>query len=78
MIGFFISIFTDDYDSHGGFSGGSRSTVFVSRSSCVRSSCACACACACAGGGRAGCSMKDFYKTNLKTDDIKKALEIKK
>lgn len=24
--------------------------------------CACACACACAGGGRAGCSMKDFYK----------------
>ena len=26
------------------------------------SSCACACACACAGGGRAGCSRKDFYK----------------
>ncbi len=26
------------------------------------SSCACACACACAGGGRAGCSNKDFYK----------------
>ena len=24
-------------------------------------SCACACACACAGGGRAGCSRKDFY-----------------
>ncbi len=23
--------------------------------------CACACACACAGGGRAGCSRKDFY-----------------
>ena len=22
--------------------------------------CACACACACAGGGRAGCSRKDF------------------
>ncbi len=29
-------------------------------SSCVHSSCACACACACAGGGRAGCSAKDF------------------
>ncbi len=29
--------------------------------SCVHSSCACACACACAGGGRAGCSTKDFY-----------------
>jgi hypothetical protein len=25
-------------------------------------SCACACACACAGGGRAGCSRKDFTK----------------
>ena len=35
-------------------------------SSCAHSSCACACACACAGGGRAGCSTKDFYKTNLK------------
>ena len=38
------------------------------------SSCACACACACAGGGRAGCSMKDFYKhPNL--EQIKKALD---
>lgn len=36
------------------------------RSSCAHSSCACACACACAGGGRAGCSTKDFYNTNLK------------
>ena len=37
------------------------------------SGCACACACACAGGGRAGCSMKDFYHTNL---DSKKVLSI--
>lgn len=29
-------------------------------------SCACACACACAGGGRAGCSRKDFYKFSTK------------
>ena len=35
-------------------------------SSCAHSSCACACACACAGGGRAGCSTKDFYRTGLK------------
>lgn len=35
-------------------------------SSCAHSSCACACACACAGGGRAGCSTKDFYNTNLR------------
>ena len=34
----------------------------------------CACACACAGGGRAGCSMKDFYK-NPKLEQIKKALD---
>lgn len=34
------------------------------------SSCACACACACAGGGRAGCSRKDFYNTKIDTDKI--------
>lgn len=34
----------------------------------------CACACACAGGGRAGCSMKDFYHTNIKSKDLKDAL----
>lgn len=32
-------------------------------SSCASS---CACACACGGGGRAGCSKKDFYGTNLR------------
>lgn len=72
----------DDYNSHSGFGGGGRSsTIIVSRPSCVRSSCACvsrcACACACAGGGRAGCSKKDFYRTNLKSDDVKKELEKK-
>ncbi len=41
------------------------------RSSCAHSSCACACACACAGGGRAGCSAKDFYKTDLKASLIR-------
>lgn len=43
-----------------------RTTSGSHRSSCVHSSCACACACACAGGGRAGCSTKDFYNTNLR------------
>ena len=33
-------------------------------------SCACACACACAGGGRAGCSKKDFYKGKIEIDDL--------
>lgn len=39
--------------------------------------CACACACACAGGGRAGCSMKDFYNTNLKSEQLKRILKSK-
>ena len=47
-------------------------------SSCAHSSCACACACACAGGGRAGCTTKDFYNTDLKLASLARALEIKK
>ncbi len=35
------------------------------------SHCACACACACAGGGRAGCSRKDFTMVNKK-EEVKK------
>lgn len=76
IIAILVALFgDDDYGSHSGFGG--RSTVFVSHSSCARSSCACvscACACACAGGGRAGCSKKDFYNTNLKVDVIEKEL----
>lgn len=53
----------DEYGGGSGFGGGGG--VFIS--SCAHSSCACAhscaCACACAGGGRAGCSAKDFYNT---------------
>lgn len=44
----------------------SSSHSSCAHSSCAHSSCACACACACAGGGRAGCTFKDFYNTNLK------------
>ncbi|MBR6451616.1 MAG: hypothetical protein IKS87_02830 [Lachnospiraceae bacterium] len=44
----------------------SSSSSGSSHHSCAHSSCACACACACAGGGRAGCSTKDFYRTNLR------------
>lgn len=46
-------------------------------SSCAHSSCACACACACAGGGRAGCTNKDFYNTKLKMRHIVKAIRNK-
>lgn len=37
------------------------------------SSCASSCACACAGSGRAGCSLKDFYGTNITTEKLEKA-----
>ena len=53
----------------GGSSSSSRSSSSHSsshHSSCAHSSCACACACACASSGRAGCSNKDFYNTDLK------------
>lgn len=47
--------------------GSTRSGGSCAHSSCACAhSCACACACACAGGGRAGCSTKDFYNTGLK------------
>lgn len=53
-------------------SGGGSSCA---HSSCACAShCACACACACASSGRAGCSNKDFFNTNLKL----KQLELKK
>ena len=54
----------------GGSSGSSHSSSSSHHSSCAHSHCACACACACAGGGRAGCSQKDFYKTNLKLKQL--------
>ena len=38
------------------------------------SGCACACACACAGGGRAGCSKKDFYGTKLETNKMRQII----
>lgn len=55
----------DDYYHH-------RSSS--SSSSCVSS---CACACACAGGGRAGCSKKDFYGVTVKTKLLNKIMKNK-
>ena len=73
----------DNYRGGSGFGGGRPLIVHTHthrsggcvRSSCACASCACACACACAGGGRAGCSKKDFYpgpKENAPahTDDV--------
>jgi len=52
--------------SFGAYLEKERATKSRGGGGCAHSSCACACACACAGGGRAGCSTKDFYNTNLK------------
>ena len=65
-----MGLFHDNYRGGSGFGGGHPVIVHTHthtrsggcvRSSCACASCACACACACAGGGRAGCSKKDFY-----------------
>ncbi len=60
--------------SSSGSSGRSRGGGGCAHSSCACAcaSCACACACACAGGGRAGCSNKDFYKKSLKLKMLEK------
>ena len=76
-----------NYKSEGEFKYGTNPNTFVRvhvinipaarpahtcvHSSCAHSSCACACACACAGGGRAGCTYKDFYRTGLKLKNIR-------
>lgn len=60
--------------SSSGRSGRSGGGCAHSSCACACASCACACACACAGGGRAGCTTKDFYNTNLKL----KQFELKK
>lgn len=73
------SIFSGSgYRSHSGYGYGIENSYYDSSSTSYRSSCACvsrcACACACAGGGRAGCSKKDFYGTNLRTQKLNKIL----
>ena len=60
-----------DYDHHHHHHSSYRSRSSSSSCACVNK---CACACACAGGGRAGCSKKDFYGTKLKSKDILKKL----
>ena len=81
--------YTDRYYGgyHGGYYGGyhhsppppppPRHHSSCAHSSCVSSCAHSSCACACAGSGRAGCSKKDFYGTNLTTEKIKKALDNK-
>ena len=80
IIIFIVSMFGGGYYGHrgfyyGGFYGGYRRRPPRGRGGCAHSSCAHSCACACAGSGRAGCSKKDFYGTNLTSDKIKKTIK---
>ena len=62
-----------------GRSGSGRSGGCAHSScACACVSCACACACACAGGGRAGCTAKDFYNTGLKLKSLELRADFKK
>jgi len=70
------------YYGHSGFYGGRYGSRYyggcVHSCACAcASSCASSCACACAGSGRAGCSRKDFYGTNITTKKIQKAMKKK-
>ncbi len=62
-----IPIITSHHRSSG---GGGRSCACASSCACA---CGCACACACAGGGRAGCTTKDFYNTDLKLSQLRRS-----
>jgi hypothetical protein len=56
------------FGSRGGFIGGGGHCACAS-------SCACACACACAGGGRAGCSAKNFRGAVIQTEELRGLLK---
>jgi hypothetical protein len=59
----------------GGFGSGTHTTTGYHHSCACASSCACACACACAGGGRAGCSAKNFYGANIQLNKLREKLQ---
>lgn len=67
IIAYFISWGSDggSYNRGRGYHGDHHGRV-GGGGGCACACAGCACACACAGGGRAGCSKKDFYHTNKK------------
>lgn len=57
------------YGKGRGYYGGYHGRHGGPGSGCACACAGCACACACAGGGRAGCSRKDFYHTEEREDE---------
>lgn len=70
-----IHVSTGGGGSSSGRGGGSSSRSSCACVSSCACACGCACACACAGGGRAGCTTKDFYNTNLKLSQLEAKAE---
>ena len=79
VIAVILSVAGDDgYRGGRGYGGGGFFYSSCAHSSCAHSSCACACACA--GGGRAGCSVKEFYfknksETTVSKEELSKVLK---
>jgi hypothetical protein len=61
----------------GGFGMNPRIHTSPAHSCACACACGCACACACAGGGRAGCSAKNFYRQALPIEELQKAVNCK-
>ena len=76
ILGIVCIFIDDDYSSGSGYGGGHYYHSSCAHSSCAHSSCACACACA--GGGRAGCSRKDFYRGRVNIEKLNKVLSDEK
>ena len=66
--GYHASTPPPDFHAGGGETrggGAGRDTSHHGSCVCACACVSCACACACAGGGRAGCSVKNFYRVGL-------------
>lgn len=77
FITIFAAVLVSDISGGSGYRGGRGYHVHIGGrrggggGGCACACAGCACACACAGGGRAGCSNKDFYQPDTKEEKSK-------
>lgn len=69
FIGYQLAWGRDNYKNGRGYYGGG--SHHGGSGSCACACAGCACACACAGGGRAGCSRKDFFRSKRENKTAK-------